>query len=167
MLIRLGSYLCQAANAIQLLTLVKGDLDLFRPEMLPTHSPALQGFSNEFDDIVSLPIGTPPFPKGLLLLRRLVSAYSLRPVATNAQKQVPMPDGLNLDKWIISPPRRAVHDELDGDDKKKKKKKGKGKARAENGVGRSTLLEESPSQPVEDDAEAAAVRGLDFSITLG
>jgi AP-3 complex subunit delta len=157
------SSLCQAANTIQLLTLVKGDLDLFRPEVLPIHSPAIQEFPNEFEDLLSFPISTPAFPKGLLLFKRLVSAYSLRPVASNAQKQVAVPDGLNLDKWIVAPPRRTFHDEPDGEEKKKRKKKGKGKARVENGVsgqGRGALLEESPSYPVENEAELAAVRKI-------
>ena len=137
------------------MTLVKGDLDLFRPEARPIA--ALPEFTNEFEDLPSVTSGNPVFPKGLLLVRRLVIAYSLRPVASNAQRQVAVPNGLNLDKWIVPPPKHR--DDLEVDDKKRKKKKGKGKARAENGVGEygKSLAEES-HQPTEDEAEVAAVR---------
>ncbi|KIM26948.1 hypothetical protein M408DRAFT_330313 [Serendipita vermifera MAFF 305830] len=149
----------RAANAIQLLTLVKGDLDLFRPA--PPQPIAVPEFANQFDDIPSSMSSNPVFPKSLLLIKKLVTVYNLRPVAPSAQKQVAIPNGLNLDKWIVPPPKSMAYDDFEGDDKKKKKKKGKGKARAENGAlgyGKNLLSEDSHPQTEEDEAELSARR---------
>lgn len=76
----------------------------------------------------------PRFPKSLYLVRPLFSAYDLNPVALGAQASVPIPEGLDLDAWIVPPPRENVEEEaLEADEdaanvKVKKIKKGKGKA---------------------------------------
>lgn len=68
----------------------------------------------------------PRFPKSLYLIQPLYSSYGLNPVATNAQASVPIPDGLDLDAWIVPPPPEPVS-QLDEERKLKKSKKGKGK----------------------------------------
>lgn len=46
-------------------------------------------------------------------------------MASNAQASVPVPEGLNLDAWIVPPPREE--EEIVVQEKKKKVKKGKEK----------------------------------------
>jgi AP-3 complex subunit delta len=55
-------------------------------------------------------------------------------VAHEAQASVPIPEGLDLDSWIIAPPKE---DAVTGVTKNgvTKKNKGKGKEKAEKGVG--------------------------------
>jgi AP-3 complex subunit delta-1 len=64
----------------------------------------------------------------------LYGAYELNPVALAAQASVPIPDGLDLDAWIV--PQELVP-EVDPDAKARKVKKGKGKeangGKAKNG----------------------------------
>jgi AP-3 complex subunit delta-1 len=64
----------------------------------------------------------------------LHGAYELNPVALAAQASVPIPDGLDLDAWIV--PQELVP-EVDPDAKARKVKKGKGKeangGKAKNG----------------------------------
>jgi len=74
----------------------------------------------------------PRFPKSLYLIHPLFSAYELNPVSIHAQASVAVPDGLDLDSWIVPPPREVLpqpraEDDFDGEKKKKKSKKGKGK----------------------------------------
>lgn len=67
-------------------------------------------------------------------MRPLFSTYDLNPVAVGAQASVPVPEGLNLDAWIVPPPKDDVDDEVTDANgeaatiKVKKSKKGKGKA---------------------------------------
>jgi AP-3 complex subunit delta-1 len=62
--------------------------------------------------------------------------YDLNPVALNAQASVPVPEGLDLDAWIVPPPPDTAFDsageEDDGVERKAKKTK-KGKEKAHNG----------------------------------
>lgn len=56
----------------------------------------------------------------------------MNPVALSAQASVPIPDGLNLDAWIVPPPADAAPEtrgdvDENGVRKVKKSKKGKGK----------------------------------------
>jgi len=74
--------------------------------------------------------GDPHFPKSLLLVRPLHTAYELKPVGPEAQRQVKPPPGLDLDAWIVPPlkkvaPARAVDEEEVTIRKKKKKGKEK------------------------------------------
>lgn len=65
----------------------------------------------------------------------LNSSYELNPVAREAQASVPVPEGLDLDSWIIPPPKEDVMDALDGmTNGVARKKKGKGKEKAEKGA---------------------------------
>ena len=73
--------------------------------------------------------GEPRFPKSLLLVRPLHTAYELRPVGPEMQRQIKPPPGLDLDAWIVPPPKRAVPaTAVDEEVTRKKKKKGKEKS---------------------------------------
>jgi len=67
------------------------------------------------------------FPRSLYLIQPLFSAYELNPVASNAQASVPIPDGLDLDAWIVPPPREPVVATEKTASEKKTSKKGKEK----------------------------------------
>ncbi|KAF9566934.1 Ap3d1 protein [Agrocybe pediades] len=119
----------RAANALQLFTFINADLLAFRPKGdLPV---PLAGSSSMADGFT--PPEEPRFPKSLYLIQPLFSSYELNPVAVQAQESVAIPEGLNLDEWIVPPPREAVVQQLPDEDdyatekKKKKTKKGKGK----------------------------------------
>ncbi|KAJ6502639.1 adaptin N terminal region-domain-containing protein [Mycena vulgaris] len=110
----------RAANTLQLFTFIQADLNAYRPK--PVDNPFAEA-SSSFDPIAS---GEPRFPKSLYLLQPLHGAYELNPVALAAQASVLIPDGLDLDAWIVSPPQEPVL-EADLEAKARKIKKGKGK----------------------------------------
>ena len=128
----------QAANTLQLFTFIRADLAAFRPK--PKPAPAPQdfgpGFSNGFADPPQQSV-EPNFPKSLYLIRPLNIGYDLNPVAREAQASVPVPEGLDLDSWIITPPKEDL---LEGRDATTngmaKKKKSKGKERAGTSAGK-------------------------------
>ncbi|KAG6911280.1 hypothetical protein DXG01_002119 [Tephrocybe rancida] len=106
----------RAANSLQLFRFIQADLEAHR-----TKPPATPGFSTD-SELQSL---EPRFPKSLYLIEPLSATYELNPVAASAQASVPIPDGLDLDAWIMPPPKEPVVEQLP--EKKKKTKKGKGK----------------------------------------
>ncbi|KAK0217615.1 adaptin N terminal region-domain-containing protein [Armillaria nabsnona] len=110
----------RAANTLQLFRFIQADLDSHHPIQETTFSEA----SSSFD-----PIAEPRFPKSLYLIRPLFSAYQLNPVGAAAQESVPVPEGLDLDAWIVLPPPKPS-DGLNGKVKKSKK----GKEKDTNGV---------------------------------
>ena len=152
----------QAANTLQLFTFIRADLATFKPKPKPIVSSAHEtGFSNGFMDPPE-PSVEPIFPKSLFLIRPLNSSYELNPVAREAQASVPIPEGLDLDLWIIPPPKEeAVIGVTNG---VSKKKKGKGKEKAEKGVGhlKSGKKKEKPASlidvPSEETPEEKAQR---------
>ncbi|KAH7886244.1 adaptin N terminal region-domain-containing protein [Phlebopus sp. FC_14] len=115
----------RAANILQLFTFIKHDLASHRPKG-----------ENGFTDVASStfdPIAEPSFPKSLYLIHPLFSTCELNPVAPAAQASVPVPDGLDLDAWIVpSMEEPLVIDEEEEvvDRKVKKSKKGKEKESA-------------------------------------
>lgn len=114
----------KAANSLGLFAFISADLLQFRPR--PSESYAFAGGSDGFESATT----GPGFPKSLYLIHPLVSAYPLNPVASAAQANVPVPVGLDLDKWIIPPPKGAVPTpaaEAEGRGRRPKKKKGKQK----------------------------------------
>ncbi|KAJ6469611.1 Adaptor protein complex AP-3 delta subunit [Mycena vitilis] len=143
----------RAANTLQLFTFIKADLDAYRPK--PVDNPFAEA-SSSFDPMSS---GEPRFPKSLYLLQPLHGVYELNPVALAAQVSVPIPDGLDLDAWIVPPPPEPVQ-EVDAEAKARKIKKGKGKevngSKAKGGKkkqkeeGNGVVL-----TPLEDDTETA------------
>lgn len=87
---------------------------------------------NGFSDLSAAafdPVSEPSFPKSLYLMHPLFTSYELNPVASIAQASVPVPDGLDLDAWIVPSMQERVVDEHDDGDvnerKTKRSKKGK------------------------------------------
>jgi AP-3 complex subunit delta-1 len=124
MLTRIDHNILQAANTIQLFTFIKKDLGTHHPQS--DSGSSFQDATSSFD-----PIAEPHFPKSLYLIRPLFTTYELNPVASTAQASVPIPEGLDLDAWIVpSQQDHVVDEDEDADDvvrKSKKSKKGKGK----------------------------------------
>jgi AP-3 complex subunit delta-1 len=97
----------------------------------------------EEDSTTSLPVDetnqSPAYPKSLLLIDPLFSVYELNSVNIAAQDSIPVPEFLDLDAWIVPPPREftlpdaAVPDDTQSGEqrpiKKKLKSKGKGKGK--------------------------------------
>lgn len=82
--------------------------------------------------------GHPAYPKSLLLINPLFSTYELNSVNFAAQDSITVPEGLDLDVWIVPPPQEfLMPDTAVADDslehtltKKKVKSKAKAKARS-------------------------------------
>lgn len=127
------NYLLQAANILQLFTFIKRDLATHRPKSDSVFADTSSTSLTVFD---APPIGSPSFPKSLYLIHPLCSAYELNPVASVAQTSVPIPDGLDLDAWIVPSMQVPLPDEDEGagevasEKKVKKSKKGKEKESA-------------------------------------
>ena len=103
---------------LQLFRLIEADLDNFRPRDSSLDLPdevTASGFAGSTE---------PHFPKSLYLIQPLATAYPLNPVASTAQASVPIPEGLDLDAWIVPPPK---DEELGESTDRKKSKKGKEK----------------------------------------
>lgn len=158
---------------MQLFNFIRADLNAHRPKP--------QGFSlpvpsTSFDPIASTELR---FPKSLYLIQPLFGSYELNPVALSAQASVSVPEGLNLDAWIVTPPREVVPAAEELPEKKIKKGK-KGKAKEMDGSslmsGRKRLKQEkngdllTPAEPEietpEEQAERARVR-VHLDIVLG
>jgi AP-3 complex subunit delta-1 len=93
------------------------------------------------------------------LIRPLFSAYELNPVALTAQENVPVPEGLDLDAYIVQPPDLFLDSKSDEVDRSleanvKKVKKGKeingvkgkskGKKKKQESHGDAVLIAEGP-----------------------
>ncbi|KAI0307634.1 adaptin N terminal region-domain-containing protein [Multifurca ochricompacta] len=136
----------RAANALQLFTFVRADLASFHPEDLATRLPA-DGSSQ-----------APAYPKSLLLISPLFSTYELNSVNIAAQDSISAPESLDLDTWIVPPPKHFSMDTVavtDGNEKGerhltkrkiKNKGKGKGKERSTNVV--TVKLRDSQTDPM-------------------
>ena len=73
-------------------------------------------------------------------------------MAESAQAMVPVPEGLDLDAWIVAPPPvKEDHSMASGMNgaPKKRKGKGKGKEKAENGSARLVDVEETNDERTE------------------
>ncbi|KAL5494662.1 APL5 [Sanghuangporus weigelae] len=115
----------RAANVLQLFTFIQADVNAFRPKPKPE-------FGNGFADASTSafdPIGVsePVYPKSLYLLYPLFSQYELSPIAPEAQTSVPVPEGLDLDAWIVPQAQPKIEEPVEVEMKKKKDRKGKGK----------------------------------------
>lgn len=89
----------------------------------------------------------PVFPKSLYLVHPLVSAYPLNPVASAAQGNVPIPEGLDLDKWIVPPPRNAIPTPTIGEEERGRRPKKKGKKKGVSGK----VKERATNKPLQED----------------
>jgi AP-3 complex subunit delta-1 len=107
---------------LQLFHFIQADLNAHKPKSPPGFS--TPGPSSSTEDLANT---EPRFPKSLYLIQPLFATYELNPVALSAQASIPVPEGLDLDAWIVPPPREPVPVEEAGKKKAKKSKKGKGK----------------------------------------
>ncbi|KAI5998114.1 adaptin N terminal region-domain-containing protein [Pisolithus albus] len=129
----------RAANILQLFAFVKHDLTTYRPKLESTLS---DGYSTTSLSVFDTPEmdSAPAFPKSLYLIHPLFSAYELNPVASAAQASVAVPEGLDLDAWIVPSMQAPVHEENESEvvvEKKVKKKSKKGKEKESSNGTRS------------------------------
>jgi AP-3 complex subunit delta-1 len=152
---------------VQLFTFIRADLSNHAPK--PTISPDL---TNGFSDPSPSTSLDPTFPKSLYLIRPLSSGYELNPVAPSAQKNVPIPPGLDLDVWIIPPMKGDLSgDEHDGElapegkvrklkGKKKEGESGKKSGRRKKQLDVADGGTLTPEEPLEDPVEKERVAYL-------
>ncbi|KAI0334057.1 Ap3d1 protein [Cubamyces sp. BRFM 1775] len=130
----------RAAEMLQLFTFIRADLSAYKPR---PRSDFLHGESstNGFGE----PSPEPRFPKSLYLIKPLFSAYEMNAVALTAQASVPVPDGLDLDVWIVpwqeeaTPPPASEGEVGEGRKAKKGKKKDVGKQKRSKGKARADI----------------------------
>ncbi|TFK42007.1 Ap3d1 protein [Crucibulum laeve] len=148
----------RAANTMQLFNFIQADLNSYRPKSQSTSGYSTLAPSLSFE---TLPSMEPHFPKSLYLIQPLFNIYELNPVAQNAQASVPVPEGLDLDAWIVPPPREVTPQvEEEGYGERRVKKVKKGKTKETNGTKTKSgkkkqkePLERDVLTPVEPDAE--------------
>lgn len=129
----------QAANIHQLCGFIAADLNNHRSKTsIPT-----AGSSTTLNNSTGL--SDIRYPKSLYLIQPLFSTYELNPVASNAQASVPIPDGLDLDTWIVPPPQEPVAAAVEeATILEKKKRSKKGKERESNGKKSRTSSKKKP-----------------------
>ncbi|EUC53734.1 adaptin amino-terminal region protein, partial [Rhizoctonia solani AG-3 Rhs1AP] len=90
----------------------------------------------------------PNYPKSMYLLQPLRISFELNYVAPHAQSSVPVPDGLNLDAWIVPPPKAMDFHEEEQPKRVKKKSKGKEKEKERDPTKKrkSKKVEETPEE---------------------
>ncbi|KAI1793066.1 Adaptor protein complex AP-3 delta subunit [Ganoderma leucocontextum] len=154
----------RAAELLQLFTFVHADLSAYKPQPRnnltygeSSMGLSAEGFGEPSSTVSPSPILEPHFPKSLYLIKPLFGAYELNAVALSAQASVPVPDGLDLDAWIVPfqdepslVPGDAAGEALEG-------KKGK-KAKRKEGAGKSKRKGKWRAQ---DDTEDAGDRNID------
>ncbi|CCL98144.1 uncharacterized protein FIBRA_00138 [Fibroporia radiculosa] len=127
----------RAAEAFNLFTFIRADMNVYRPTADNTSAFSDPSSAN-FD---SSPSAEPNFPKSLFLIRPLFAAYELNAVALTAQASIAIPDGLNLDAWIVSPPIDTVEagelDDVEPAEERRKMKSRKGKEKDNSGKRKS------------------------------
>jgi AP-3 complex subunit delta-1 len=128
---------------VQLFNFVRADLASHRLDEISTVGVPSDG-TNE----------SPAYPRSLLLINPLFSAYELNSVNVAAQDSIPIPESLDLDAWIVPPPREftvpdaATEDDTQGGERrsaKKKVKSSKGK-----GKGKEKEKEKGPKATTHD-----------------
>jgi AP-3 complex subunit delta-1 len=144
---------------VQLFAFIRADLASFRPEDDSITDPPVSETSQN-----------PTYPKSLLLINPLFSAYELNSVNTAAQDCIPLPESLDLDAWIIPPPRQyTMPDAVPADytpegerPSVKKKLKGKGKHKGKEKMSQaathSSRTEPIPSPGLSETEEDKAER---------
>ena len=160
---------------LQLFTFVRADLTAYRPHHRDT--PAYGEASVDgFGELSTSSPSEPRFPKSLYLIKPLFGAYELNAVALTAQASVPVPEGLELDAWIVPMqeepvplPDNAADETLEGKKGKKgkrkdggkTKRKGKARAREDDAAdedGEAFEPGPSPAETAEERAERERVR---------
>lgn len=128
---------------LQLFTFIRADLNN-RKTIPPVIDNAKDG-DDENENVPPTSSSDPPFPKSLYLIRPL-HARELNAIAPGAQHRVAVPEGLDLDTWIV-PPSKLKSDavylsdesgsEQESGVKKGKKGKSKGKVDGDSAGGTS------------------------------
>lgn len=143
---------------MQLFAFIRADLASFRPE------------DDSTGPLVNETSQNPAYPKSLLLINPLFSTYELNSVNTAAQDSIPVPESLDLDAWIVPPPREyTVPDAVSTDyapegerPSTKKKLKGKGKHKGKQNMSQaathSSQAEPIPSLGLSETEEDKAER---------
>ncbi|KDQ63013.1 hypothetical protein JAAARDRAFT_75593 [Jaapia argillacea MUCL 33604] len=127
----------RAANMLGLFSFIRADLAAYRPTPKPDNGPDYR--ETAFSDINPTEIR---FPKSLFLIQPLSTAYELNPVALTAQASIGIPEGLDLDIWIVPPPKEVTkethshHGDVGEKHRVKKIKKGKGKEQNGSAIGK-------------------------------
>ncbi|PFH49682.1 hypothetical protein AMATHDRAFT_147133 [Amanita thiersii Skay4041] len=144
----------RAAQIQQLFKFIEADLNAYRPRNSVNGSP--EGLSEMFETAT---LSEPYYPKSLYLIQPLFSAYQLNPVARAAQISVPVPEGLDLDAWIVPPPSDPVDEPVERMERKKKGKKGKGKQTSVHKTGKQARPNDyEVLTPVEPEVETSEDR---------
>ncbi|KAH7338571.1 adaptin N terminal region-domain-containing protein [Rhizoctonia solani] len=155
----------RVANALQLFRFIQADVVGFearrtaaenKPKDRPEpDAPESEAAQPEVESVLdeSKPADEPSYPKSMYLLQPLRVSFELNYVAPHAQSSVPVPDGLNLDAWIVPPPKLKNSQEEEQPKKVKKKVKGKEKERDPTKKRKSKKTEEQET-PEEKAAKA-------------
>ncbi|KAG9122025.1 AP-3 complex subunit delta [Ceratobasidium sp. 392] len=131
----------RATNALQLFRFIEADVKGFEGR----RTAVVEGPEAAIHDP---PSTEPSYPKSMYLLQPLRMAFELNYVAPHAQSAVPVPEGLNLDHWIVPPPKAKYEDEI----VPKKPKKIKAKTKEKSTTGKKSKkkseleVEETPEE---------------------
>ena len=137
---------------------MRADISAFQPR--------LESNGVDYDEAGSSSFGMdmpaePRFPKSLFLVKPLFSAYELGPVAAHAQASVPVPEGLDLNAWIVPPPAEEVAKETEEADDtgvvRKVKKSKKGKEKESGGVKTKRKKRREDEELLQEDVLTPAV----------
>ncbi|EJD54241.1 Adaptor protein complex AP-3 delta subunit [Auricularia subglabra TFB-10046 SS5] len=153
----------RAANILALFAFVRADLSAHQPSRTSTRSIAPDEYdpdAHAFADPEPAHTPSMDFPKSLMLLYPLFSSPELGAVAPSAQAAVPVPPGLDLNAWIVSPPapplRPAVEvEDGEGGDRVRKNGKAKDKDGTKRKKKRRDVPGAAPEPPVETAEERA------------
>ncbi|TBU29793.1 Adaptor protein complex AP-3 delta subunit [Dichomitus squalens] len=167
----------RAAELLQLFTFIRADLSAYKPQPRNTSmygessmSPGAEGFGEPSStaSASTSPASEPYFPKSLYLIRPLFGAYELNAVALSAQASLPIPEGLDLEAWIVpfkEDPTPLAGDATDEALEGKKGKKGKRKE-GEKGAGKSKRKGKARARGGADDEEDQAVDGNGHDVVV-
>lgn len=99
-------------------------------------------------------VDEPTYPKSMYLLQPLRISFELNYVAPHAQTAVAVPDGLDLDRWIVPPKVQARGEETEGAVKRSKK----GKEKGVGGSGKKTKKKKGDAEAAVETPEEKAAR---------
>ncbi|KAL5640003.1 hypothetical protein ACGC1H_007340 [Rhizoctonia solani] len=151
----------RAANGLQLFRFIQADVMGYEARRAatankPKEEPKSRDTQAESEDaqpetetVLPEPESSEPnYPKSMYLLQPLRVSFELNYVAPHAQSTVPVPDGLNLDAWIVPPPKAMHFHEEEQPKKVKKKSKGKEKEKERDPTKKrkSKKAEETPEE---------------------
>ncbi|KAF8604883.1 Adaptor protein complex AP-3 delta subunit [Ceratobasidium sp. AG-I] len=147
----------RATNALQLFRFIQADIGSFEAKRAgPSSTPAAEGEApGDAEAASKAEADEPTYPKSMYLLQPLRTSFELNYVAPHAQTAVAIPDGLDLDRWIV-PPNVQVRgrDETEGVVKRSKK----GKEKGVSGTGKKGKKKKGEAEAVAETPEEKAAR---------